>query len=722
MGTINSAFSIMSGALEADQSALNIVANNVANANTPGYTQEVPKWQENSPVQINGVSIGQGVTETGITSLRDRVLQERLDQQQQLASASGSRSTALDSVQALFTPNSGSASAAAGDIGTDITKFFASFSSLEANPTNNALRQGVLSAASTLAGDVSNAAASLNSQSSALNQQASGVTSQVNSLTASIAQLNQQIQTTSPHGDAGTLEDQRQQDLSQLSNLIGINQITTENNGLTVTTTSGQMLVSGNSSNQLTTGTVGGATDFFVGNTNVTAQLASGGGSLGGYLTARDTDITGVMSSLDQMAYSISTSVNALNNAGTDYNGTEGTGTNSAGVTGTGTTALYIFSQSTQVAGSAASMSVVMTDPNQIAAAGFGDGTGDNSNATAMANLDNASLIQPIATTSFSVTQNLNSSTALNGVTTGNVTLYDSLGTSHDATVTYTNQGANTWGYSISMPETLTANTSVANQVSYSFGTGETVDPGTNLTITGTKGAGTATITAPTVTAGEAVGTAGPPATGYVAALDAQLTAAGITGVTVTSTGGVLTIAGATATAGSVIADPVASASANGTLTFNASGNLITPAANVSGITFAGLSDGASTLNLDWGLFASSGASNITQTTAISGQTAESQNGTPSVRNSQTPIDYYSNMVSTLGSTVSGVQTENTAQTASVTQLQTQNDALSSVNLDDEASAMTTLERSYQAASQVFTMLNTILQSALNLGDATAVT
>ena len=39
MGTINSAFSIISQALDADQSALSIVANNVANANTPGYTR-----------------------------------------------------------------------------------------------------------------------------------------------------------------------------------------------------------------------------------------------------------------------------------------------------------------------------------------------------------------------------------------------------------------------------------------------------------------------------------------------------------------------------------------------------------------------------------------------------------------------------------------------------------------------------------------------------------
>ena len=77
--------------------------------------------------------------------------------------------------------------------------------------------------------------------------------------------------------------------------------------------------------------------------------------------------------------------------------------------------------------------------------------------------------------------------------------------------------------------------------------------------------------------------------------------------------------------------------------------------------------------------------------------------------------------MSTLGSTVTEVQTENTAQTASVTQLQAQNNALSSVNLNDEAAAMSTLENSYQAASQVFNLLNTIMTSALNLGVETAV-
>ena len=266
MGTISSAFSIMSGALDADQAALNVVANNVANANTPGYTEETPDWRENDPIDVNGVSIGQGSSKTGATSQRDSVLVQRLDQQQQLASASGSRLTALNSIQALFTPDSGSTSSEAGDIGSDLTKFFSSFSSLEANPTDNSLRENVLSTAGTLAGDISNAAASLNSQQSALDQEATGVVSQVNALTGAMAQLNQQIESTSPNADAGTLEDQRQQDLSQLSQLIGINQTATENNGLEVTTTSGQLLVSDNSSYQLTSGIVERSDAFLSGN------------------------------------------------------------------------------------------------------------------------------------------------------------------------------------------------------------------------------------------------------------------------------------------------------------------------------------------------------------------------------------------------------------------------------------------------------------------------
>jgi flagellar hook-associated protein 1 FlgK len=624
MGTINSALLLTKGALDADQAALSVVANNVANANTPGYTVEVPDWKQNQPINVDGIQVGDGVTETGSTSQRDRVLEERLDQQQQLASASSSRLTALNSIQALFTPDSGSASSTAGDIGSDITSFFDSFSSLESNPTDNALREQVLSSASTLAGDFSSAANSLNVQSASLDQDASGVVSQVNSLTSAIAQLNTQIQSTSPDADAGTLEDQRQQDLSQLSQLIGINQVTTENNGLSITTTSGQLLVSEGQNFQMSTGTVNGVTDYFLGGTDITSELATGGGQLGGYLTARDVDIPSALSALDQLAYGISTSVNAQNNSGTDYDGKAGTAANP----------LYIFNEPTAVAGSAANMTAIMTNPNQIAAAGAGDGTGDNSNAVAMYNLGQEPLGAP--TTTFSLTQNLDSATPVNGTATGNVEVYDTLGKSYQATVTYTQQGANTWGYSVALPAaafTSGVSTPVTGTITFSAA-------GNPIQI-------------------EPTGAANPETVG-------------------TTTGDVSSVP----------------------------------------LSFTGLANGAADLNIGWNLLAANGTSTISQSAQASAQTGQSQNG---FAGSQTPIDSYSNFVSTLGATVSEVQTENTAQNASVTQLQTQNNALSSVNLNDEAAAMSTLESSYQAASQVFTLLNTVMASALNLGDQTAV-
>jgi flagellar hook-associated protein 1 FlgK len=94
---------------------------------------------------------------------------------------------------------------------------------------------------------------------------------------------------------------------------------------------------------------------------------------------------------------------------------------------------------------------------------------------------------------------------------------------------------------------------------------------------------------------------------------------------------------------------------------------------------------------------------------------------TQTIVSGETPSNYYSNLVSTLGALVSQTTTENTALNASVSQLQTQRNALSSVSLDEEASNLEEFQRSYQAASQVFTILNSIMASALNLGVETAV-
>ncbi len=383
MATLGMAFDIASNALEADQSALNIVANNVANASTAGYTREIANWQENGPVTINGITYGQGAEVTGPVSQRDRVLNQSLQQQNQTASASSARLTALDQLQSIFSgatsAGSSSSSSATNGISQDISAFFTSLSQLESSPSDDSLREQVLTSAQNLAGDFQSAASQVTEQQTSLDQQSASLVNQINALTQSIAQLNVQIQSTSPNSDAGTLEDQRQQDIFQLSQLIGVHQIQTEDNGLTITTSSGALLVSEAQSYALSTAPSGGVTHFYDAEGNdITASLATGGGQIGGLLTVRDQDIPQVQSSLDTLAYDLGSAVNAANEAGSDTNGNAG---------------VAIFNLPSSSSGAAAAISVAITSPSQIAAAAAGLGSSDDTNLLAMANLANQTIV-----------------------------------------------------------------------------------------------------------------------------------------------------------------------------------------------------------------------------------------------------------------------------------------------------------------------------------------
>lgn len=64
-----------------------------------------------------------------------------------------------------------------------------------------------------------------------------------------------------------------------------------------------------------------------------------------------------------------------------------------------------------------------------------------------------------------------------------------------------------------------------------------------------------------------------------------------------------------------------------GTLTFNASGTLISPATNVAGMTFPGLTDGAQTLSVNFNLYNAAGTPTITQTAGASNTSATTQDG-----------------------------------------------------------------------------------------------
>lgn len=137
---------------------------------------------------------------------------------------------------------------------------------------------------------------------------------------------------------------------------------------------------------------------------------------------------------------------------------------------------------------------------------------------------------QPQATTQFSLNAtNLNASAAVGTIVPAQVTVYDSLGQSHVATVNFTKAAtANTWNYSISLP------------------------------------------------------------------------ASDYTGTATNTTG---------------------------TVTFNSSGQLTTPTANVTGIGFAGLADGASNMSFNWNLYDANNNPTLSQAASPSTVGSTTQNG-----------------------------------------------------------------------------------------------
>jgi flagellar hook-associated protein 1 FlgK len=376
MGTITSLMDIAQQALMADQEALNVTSNNVANQNTAGYTREVVNFQSVDAVTLSGSSFGSGVTASA-TSQRDRVLEQQVQQQTQTQAQSGALESALQQIQNVFGLSSTTDSASSTVLGTATTSFFSALSALTSNPSDTATRQNVLSTANTLAGAFNSAGNQLTQVSSSLNQQVVSDVGQVNSLTTTIASLNTQITSLSPNADAGTLEDQRQLAIAQLSQLVGLDQISTENNGITLTTSGGAVLVSGSQSFAVSTTQVGGGTHILagVGSQDVTSNLT--GGDLGGVLEARDQELPSYRNALDSLAYGIGTQVNQQNELGVDVNGNTGAA---------------LFSLPSTQSGAATLIGVATTDPNAVAAASPGEGSAGNANASALADLSNASI------------------------------------------------------------------------------------------------------------------------------------------------------------------------------------------------------------------------------------------------------------------------------------------------------------------------------------------
>lgn len=224
-------------ALNVYQQAINVVQNNITNANTPDYASQTINL-EPLPFNLGGGLVG-GVAAKGLISARDEFADTAVQQQLQALGRYEMQAQGTASLSNYFdaTGNSGVPAA--------LNQLFQSFSAWSVAPNSTTAQNTVLNAAGTFASNVNQLAGSLSQTGQAIQGQINSSVQQINSLTAQIQQFNIQ-RGNSPTPDPN-LDAQVHSALEKLSQLVNFSQIAQADGSVTVVLSGGAPLVIGDS-------------------------------------------------------------------------------------------------------------------------------------------------------------------------------------------------------------------------------------------------------------------------------------------------------------------------------------------------------------------------------------------------------------------------------------------------------------------------------------------
>ncbi len=223
-----------------------VLSNNIANANTAGYSRQQTIQSANASNQYGGVFIGSGTT---LADVR-RVYNDYLDNQlQTTTSLSNDANAYLE--QSEPARQDCSPTRPRGSVRV-LSSFFASVQTSAGMPGDAASRQLLLTNAQTLSNRFNALASQMQQQNDGINSQLTTLTEQVNQLTSSIASLNKQIAQASSSTGSGpnNLLDARNEAVRSLNELVGVT-VQEQNGSFNVSLGTGQSLVLGSTSSTL---------------------------------------------------------------------------------------------------------------------------------------------------------------------------------------------------------------------------------------------------------------------------------------------------------------------------------------------------------------------------------------------------------------------------------------------------------------------------------------
>ena len=373
MSNIYGILNVARGALLTQQLGIDVTGHNIANVNTLGYSRQRVNMQTNVPIPFWPGQTGTGVNAVDIQRIYDRFVGVQINNENQNLGRWETQKGGLEKVEMIFDETTGYGLSQAMD------EFWNAWQDLVNNPSGHTERTALVAKSEILANRFNKIYSDLEQTQKDADNSIKGTVEEINLISDQIADLNEQISQIEATGqNANDLRDQRDLLLNELSSMMDITTSEGNDGKVTVFISGGRPLVQNNSSWDLSTQTNASGFQDIVwldgngGTVNITDNIS--GGRLKGWIEVRDVSIPGYLSRLDDLAGTIINEVNSLHQVGFDLSGNPG----------------EIFFTGTSASDMAVNPNIV-SDVNLIAASGTAGGVpGDNSNAIAIANLQNA--------------------------------------------------------------------------------------------------------------------------------------------------------------------------------------------------------------------------------------------------------------------------------------------------------------------------------------------
>ncbi|WP_419904575.1 flagellar hook-associated protein FlgK [Kiloniella sp.] len=315
--TLTSALHTATNALLVTQSGISVASSNVSNAGTEGYTR---KTLSTDSVVLSGY--GAGVTSGGVTSSADPFLTASIVEQSSDAGEANVIAMYLDWLQQGLGSTSSETNLTA-----DVASLVSELQSLSTTPESDSQAALVVSAAEDLAQELSTQSSNIQELRDQANNDIAQSVSDINQSLEVIDQLNEQILLANSQGTSTLdLEDKRALELEKLATELDISYFTTSDNQTYVYTSSGQPLVDSQvhelsydpAANVDAAMTYPGGFDAITLNgKDITEDIS--GGELGGFIALRDDILPEQQETLDVMAHSLISEINAVYENGVAY-------------------------------------------------------------------------------------------------------------------------------------------------------------------------------------------------------------------------------------------------------------------------------------------------------------------------------------------------------------------------------------------------------------------